>query len=176
MGFITVQDMELAKLKEVDIMSFITLGGSNEILTITISDPGGGIEITDEQQFVIANSRFGHIVYDYIAGELVLNQERYNAKILPILLDKLHVFEQSKIDEVVPPHEIWEFLSFAIFVVNNKVDGTATAEQLTRLDNIISGGILINQIRNAADTIEQELIVSADPESINIYTHVAWPA
>jgi len=157
-------------------MPFIIVDVSNEITRLQITDPGGGIEVTDEQIQPIRDNRFGFTVFDYIAGEIVLNQTRYNQQILPFILKDLADFEQSKIDAVVPPHKIWEFLSFAIFVVNNKVDGTATAAQLTRLDNIISGGILINQIRTASDTIEQELLAAADPELIDIYNHIAWPA
>lgn len=157
-------------------MAFITLGISNEILTVSEIDPGGGIELTADQLNIIATSRFGHGPFDYISGEVVLNQERYAIKVRPYVVKQLNLIEQGKINTLAPPHKMIEFLAYAIYIIDNKVDGTSTAAQLTRLANIRTGIETLRAIRVAANTIEDEINISLDPESISLPDHVAWPA
>lgn len=79
-------------------MIYLTVNPDNSIEDITeIDESGGGIEIMLDPEIddmlEVKNNRFGHSVFDYIDGVIVLNQARYDAELLPDII-------KNKIEEL----------------------------------------------------------------------------
>jgi len=67
-------------------MPFLILNDDNSISEIL--SEGTGIEVSDSDVLVIVKNRSGHAVFDYIGGDIVLNQARYDAQLLAVSKSK----------------------------------------------------------------------------------------
>lgn len=61
---------------------FILLNPDDSILDAYETQEIGSIEISDVDADVIAKSKFGHSVYDYVGGILSVNQARFDSVLL----------------------------------------------------------------------------------------------
>jgi len=63
-------------------MPFLIIDTDDSILDIIKNNTGGLPEVAKEQMYSILNNKYGHAVFDYTGGAIVLNQARYDALLL----------------------------------------------------------------------------------------------
>jgi len=63
-------------------MPFLIINIDDSIDDIIAEDTGGLPELTKPEMEPIINNKYGHAVFDYIDGAIVLNQARYDALLL----------------------------------------------------------------------------------------------